>query len=410
MKRNAGFARQLRRYYGVYTLTFALFVLLLAIGESMGLSQQVIGHVFLFVTIAIYATIGVMSRTSDVSEYYVAGRRVPAMFNGMATAADWMSAASFIGLAGTLYFSGFEGLAFVTGWTGGFVLVVVLLLLAGVLVAGKAQHWFDPMREIDLKFPPEGSMELQKGGEVMLLGAKVGSVQDILVDDDGRISGTIRVRGPFMRFVRADSIALVKKKMVVTGDAYIELTRGTGEALPRTGGEIECKKDTEILQMLEKALETLQMEAENTLRLVNTAIIEYTDIAENLNDPQGNLQQLLANVNGLLLDIRTGAGLPAKVLNDPAMAKDVENIVAQVQELMTKINAMAAELQATVAKLPPMADTLGAEVDNLPALTGDAQTMMRETSTLLDGLQKHWLLKKYMGSDDAVRSEEVLLP
>ena len=293
---------------------------------------------------------------------------------------------------------------------GGFVLLVVLLLLAGVLVAGRAQHWFEAMYEIDLRFPPEGSMELQKGAEVMLLGAKVGSVQDILVDDAGSISGTMRVRGPFMRFVRADSIALVKKKMVVTGDAYIELTRGTGEALPRTGGEIECKKDTEILQMLEKALETLEMEAENTLRLVNTAIIEYTDIAENLNDPQGNLQQLLANVNGLLLDIRTGSGLPAKVLNDPALAKDVENIVAQVQELMTKINAMAVELQATVAKLPPMADTLGAEVDNLPALTGDAQTMMRETSTLLDGLQKHWLLKKYMGSDDAVRSEEVLLP
>ena len=127
MKRNVVFARQLRRYYGVYTLAFALFVVLLAIGESLGLSQQVIGHVFLFVTIAIYATIGVMSRTSDVSEYYVAGRRVPAMFNGMATAADWMSAASFIGLAGTLYYAGFEGLAFVTGWTGGFVLVALLL-------------------------------------------------------------------------------------------------------------------------------------------------------------------------------------------------------------------------------------------------------------------------------------------
>ena len=127
MRRNPGFARQLRRYYGIYTLGFALFVVLLAIGESLGLSQQLIGHVFLFVTIAIYATIGVLSRTSDVTEYYVAGRRVPALFNGMATAADWMSAASFIGLAGTLYFSGFEGLAFVTGWTGGFVLVALLL-------------------------------------------------------------------------------------------------------------------------------------------------------------------------------------------------------------------------------------------------------------------------------------------
>ncbi|TAH47965.1 MAG: cation acetate symporter [Betaproteobacteria bacterium] len=127
MRRQSAFARRLRRYYTWYTGSFILFVGLLAIGEYLGLSQRVIGHVFLFVTIAIYAGIGVMSRTSDVSEYYVAGRRVPAMFNGMATAADWMSAASFIGLAGTLYFAGFEGLAFVTGWTGGFVLVALLL-------------------------------------------------------------------------------------------------------------------------------------------------------------------------------------------------------------------------------------------------------------------------------------------
>ena len=148
---------------------------------------------------------------------------------------------------------------------GGFVLLTFLLLLAGVLVAGHAQHWFEAKYEIGLKFPAEGSMELQKGAEVMLLGAKVGSVQDIVVDDDGHISGTMRVRGPFMRFVRADSIALVKKKMVVTGDAYVELTRGTGAELPRAGGEIECVKDTEIIQMLEEALESIRKGALNTL-------------------------------------------------------------------------------------------------------------------------------------------------
>ena len=127
MTTQSAFGRRLRRYYGWYTGSFLAFVGLLAIGEQFGMSPGVIGHVFLFATIAIYAGIGVMSRTSDVSEYYVAGRRVPAVFNGMATAADWMSAASYIGLAGTLYFSGFEGLAFVTGWTGGFVLVALLL-------------------------------------------------------------------------------------------------------------------------------------------------------------------------------------------------------------------------------------------------------------------------------------------
>ncbi|NMG73381.1 sodium:solute symporter family protein [Aromatoleum diolicum] len=127
MRAQSLFARRLRRYYFWYTGSFIAFVALLAVGEQFGMSAGVIGHVFLFATIAIYAGIGVMSRTADVSEYYVAGRRVPAVFNGMATAADWMSAASYIGLAGTLYFSGFEGLAFVTGWTGGFVLVALLL-------------------------------------------------------------------------------------------------------------------------------------------------------------------------------------------------------------------------------------------------------------------------------------------
>ncbi|MDX5445170.1 MAG: cation acetate symporter [Zoogloeaceae bacterium] len=121
------FARRLLRNYVLYALTFAALLGALAIGEQYGLSQSVIGVVFLCATVGMYAGIGVASRTSDLNEYYVAGRRVPPVFNGMATAADWMSAASFIGLAGTLYFSGFEGLAFVTGWTGGFVLVALLL-------------------------------------------------------------------------------------------------------------------------------------------------------------------------------------------------------------------------------------------------------------------------------------------
>jgi len=75
----------------------------------------------------VYAVIGLLSRTSDLVEYYVAGRRVPSAFNGMATAADWLSAASFIGLAGSLYATGYDALAYVMGWTGGFCLVAFLL-------------------------------------------------------------------------------------------------------------------------------------------------------------------------------------------------------------------------------------------------------------------------------------------
>ena len=121
------FVSQLKRYYALYTGGFIGFVVLLSILEQMGVPNKMLGYIFLGVTVLLYAGIGILSRTSDVAEYYVAGRRVPAFFNGMAVGADWMSAASFIGLAGTLYLSGYDGLAFVLGWTGGFVLVALLL-------------------------------------------------------------------------------------------------------------------------------------------------------------------------------------------------------------------------------------------------------------------------------------------
>ena len=123
----SAFFNQLKGAYTWYTGGFIAFVIVLGVMEQMGLPRQWIGYLFLIATIGLYAGIGIMSRTSDASEYYVAGRRVPALFNGMATGADWMSAASFIGMAGTLYLTGFNGLAFILGWTGGYCLVALFL-------------------------------------------------------------------------------------------------------------------------------------------------------------------------------------------------------------------------------------------------------------------------------------------
>jgi cation/acetate symporter len=124
---NSSFLNNLGRIYGIYTGTFLGFVVVIGILEFLGVPDKILGYLFVFLTIGVYALIGWLSRTAEVAEYYVAGRSVPAFYNGMATGADWMSAASFIGMAGSLYFGGYDALAFVLGWTGGYVLVSILM-------------------------------------------------------------------------------------------------------------------------------------------------------------------------------------------------------------------------------------------------------------------------------------------
>lgn len=132
--RERAYRWRIHRLVGLYCLSFLAFLLLMAWAEDSGLSRHWIGPIFLFAPVMMYAAIGVWGRTSDADEYYVAGRRIPPVYNGMAAAADWMSAASFISLSGALYLQGFGGvsgkpggLAFLLGWTGGFCLVAMLV-------------------------------------------------------------------------------------------------------------------------------------------------------------------------------------------------------------------------------------------------------------------------------------------
>ena len=128
------YLKRINRRFAIYVVCLLLFLLALAFAERQGLKKSWIGGIFLLVTVGLYALIGIYGRTSEATEYYVAGRNIPAFYNGMATAADWMSAASFISLAGGLYLQGFSGnasqsggLVYILGWTGGFCLVAMLV-------------------------------------------------------------------------------------------------------------------------------------------------------------------------------------------------------------------------------------------------------------------------------------------
>ncbi len=122
------FIKTLHRRYAAFVVGLACFILTMAYFERLGLPGKWLGALFLMITVFAYAAIGFRCRTTNESEFFLAGRRVPAMYNGLATAADWISAASFIGTAGVLYLEGFSGLAYILGWTGGYCLLAFFLV------------------------------------------------------------------------------------------------------------------------------------------------------------------------------------------------------------------------------------------------------------------------------------------
>ena len=91
------------------------------------MSVQAWTYIFVGVTFSVYLTIAWLSRVRDTKGFYVAGQGVPSGANGMATAADWMSAASYISMAGLISTMGYAGGMYLMGWTGGFVLLALLI-------------------------------------------------------------------------------------------------------------------------------------------------------------------------------------------------------------------------------------------------------------------------------------------
>ncbi|PMP74419.1 MAG: cation acetate symporter, partial [Chloroflexus aggregans] len=123
----ATYRRYLTRYI-IFAVGLLLLIALFTVFETfLNIPAALIDWSFLALAIGLYAIIGIRSRADTLDAYYVAERKVPGILNGLATGSDWMSAASFISMAGALYLLGFEGLAYITGWTGGYVLLAFLL-------------------------------------------------------------------------------------------------------------------------------------------------------------------------------------------------------------------------------------------------------------------------------------------
>ena len=284
--------------------------------------------------------------------------------------------------------------------TGTFVLVLMGVLIAALVLAGRSQRWFIGNVPLRIILPEGGAAGIRQGSEVYFLGTLMGTVSDVSVDPAGRMEARVNIRRDFFLFVRSDSSAVVKRKFGVA-DAYFEITRGHGQTLPEKNASIVCNE--QVPSALETAVEDVRREAVPALKKLSEGLDPWTALGTNLLASLGRLDQLILRVDNIAADLQQGKGTAGKLLTDGAAADELKSLLVNANRSMYELQATfknlqtaSGNLQLASTNLPAISEALSKETKDLPGLVLQTQTSMRELERLIEAMQRHWLLRKYL--------------
>jgi phospholipid/cholesterol/gamma-HCH transport system substrate-binding protein len=291
--------------------------------------------------------------------------------------------------------------------TGLFVLAVFALVVAGVVFSGHSQRWFAHKYAFDVLLPESGAFGLRRGDEVFIAGVSVGLVDNILVGRDRRMKARVKIRNDFEQFVRIDSTAAIKKVFGVAGDSFIEITRGESKPLPAHDAEIVCLSLEELPAKMERMLEELRGELMPVVKKAGATLDAWAKLGGDLQNTQGELNQLVTRLDQLASGLEQGKGTVGQLLTNTALADEAQNLLARAngamsewQSMVTNLNSAVKNVQNGTVRLPEITEAMANEAKDLPGLVQQTQTSMREIERLVDALQRHWLLRKYVNKTD----------
>jgi phospholipid/cholesterol/gamma-HCH transport system substrate-binding protein len=299
--------------------------------------------------------------------------------------------------------------------TGTFVLIIVSVLIACVVWMGRSQRWFKGNVELRIALPEAGAAGIRQGSEVYFLGTLVGSVSDVIVDSTGRMEAHANIRHDFFRFVRADSSAVVKKKFGVAGDSFFEITRGEGQPLPEQNASIICSN--QFQSALETAVEEVRKEAMLVLKKVHGGLDAWTKLGADLGETRQHLDQLAIHLENMAASVEAGKGTVGKLITETVLADESQKFLTdgnqalnELRGVITNLNAASKNVQSGTVRLPEITDAIADEAKDLPGLVQQTQTSMRELERLIEAMQRHWLLRKYVNHTNPPSGQPLLPP
>ena len=310
---------------------------------------------------------------------------------------------------------------------GLFVLISLLIFVAGLIYSGQVRKWFNPGETLKVVLPDEGLFGLAEGSAVEILGTKAGEVRDIVINPDEKIHADVRIDSDMVVFVRSDSKASIRKTFGIAGDAYLEITRGTGAPLDWEFAVLTVESDRKTSDTLAEVIEELRAKILPVVDDAHKAILLLMAVAKDLQDEDKGVQQLLTNLNSIADKIDSGEGALGRLLAEDKLIRDLESMVARLgplfddlEEMVDNVSEYSAEfdnetgdipkitrslkktmasleivmkdLSAATPRLPKIVENVGDTADTVPVLVLQLQQVMVELERLIQQLQSHWLL------------------
>ena len=317
---------------------------------------------------------------------------------------------------------------------GLFVLMTLLIFVAGLIYSGRVREWFNPGETLRVLLPDDGLSGLTKGSAVEILGTKAGEVREIVINPSEKIYADVRIDREMAVFVRSDSKATIRRMFGIAGDAYLEITRGFGKPLDWKFAVINAVSDRKPTETVGELIDDIRAKVFPVIDVAQKAIQAFLNVAKELQDPDKGVQQLLANMNSIADRIDRGEGTIGRLLTEDKLVRDMESLIAQLDMETRRLGPILGDLQATVQnvaefsaqvnsqsgdipeisrslkealasaemvmkdlnqtapQLPRIVKNVGDTTDTLPVLVLQVQQVLVELERLIKQLQTSWLL------------------
>jgi phospholipid/cholesterol/gamma-HCH transport system substrate-binding protein len=317
---------------------------------------------------------------------------------------------------------------------GVFVILTLFIFGGAFLFSGQVREWLDPGERIKVILPSDGLFGLSEGAEVKIVGTNAGKVLRIVISPDQQMHAEVQIQSDMKAFVRRDSTAVIRKQYGVAGDSFLYISRGSGELLDWNYAVITAVAERAPTESIGKILDEVRTKVFPILDDTQKAIHVFLAVVEELQDPEGNMQQLFANLNTISGKISRGEGTVGRLLSEDTLMKEVEALISQLtdnigrleplfdelettvgniskisakinkqsgdlpevtlklKEVLVSVKAVMDDLSKTTPQLPRIAENMADATDSIPVLMLQTQQVMAELEQLLRQLQSNWLL------------------